>query len=90
MAIASLLSKRMPWRKFNLGTSYYNGEGVAQNYSEAYIWLSLASAGNCSERKKKQGDQIAQKLDAETMKNAQVEATRREEEIRRKRESESQ
>ena len=75
--------------QFNLGVSYYNGNGVAQNYSEAYIWLSLASAGNHSGARKAR-DQVAQKLDSDAMKNAQAEATRREEKIRRKREGESQ
>jgi uncharacterized protein len=27
-----------------LGTSYAYGEGVPQNYAEAYVWLSLAAA----------------------------------------------
>ena len=75
--------------QFNLGVLYYGGEGVAQNYSEAYIWLSLASAGNAPNARKAR-DQIAQKLDADAIKNAQIEATRREEEISRKREGESQ
>ena len=75
--------------QFNLGVLYVNGEGVAQNYSEAYIWFSLASVGNHPNARKAR-DQVAQKLDAETMKNAQAEATRREEKIRRKREGESQ
>ena len=73
----------------NLGVSYDRGEGVAQNYSEAYIWFSLAFAGNAPNAKKSR-DRVARKLGAETMKNAQAEATRREKEIRRKRESESQ
>ena len=75
--------------QFNLGLLYYNGKGVTQNYSEAYIWLSLASAGNAPNARKAR-DQVAKKLDAETMKNAQAEATRRAEKIRRKREGESQ
>ena len=75
--------------QFNLGVSYHNGNGVAQNYSEAYIWLSLASAGNHSGARKAR-DQVAQKLDSDAMKNAQAEATRRAEKIRRKREGESQ
>ena len=75
--------------QFCLGISYENGEGVVQNYSEAYIRLSLASAGNYPDARKAR-DQIAQTLDAETMKNAQAEATRRAEKIRRKREGESQ
>ena len=75
--------------QFNLGGLYHNGEGVAQDYSEAYIWLSLASASNAPNARKAR-DQVARKLDAETMKNAQAEATRREEKIRRKREGENQ
>ena len=57
--------------QFNLGLLYYNGKGVTQNYSEAYIWLSLASAGNAPNARKAR-DQVAKKLDAETMKNAQA------------------
>ena len=72
--------------QFNLGASYHNGEGVAQNYSEAYIWFSLASAGNYPNAREAR-DQVARKLDAETIKNAQAEATCREEEIRRKQEN---
>ena len=75
--------------QFCLGVLYDNGEGVAQNYSESYIWFSLASAGNYPNARKVR-DQVARKLDAETIKNAQAEATRREEKIRRKREGESQ
>ena len=75
--------------QFNLGASYHNGEGVAQNYSEAYIWFSLASAGNYPNAREAR-DQVAKKLDADSMKNAQSETARRAEKIRRKRESESQ
>ena len=73
----------------NLGVLYCNGEGVVQNYSEAYIWLSLASAGNAPNARKAR-DQIAQKLDADAIKNAQAKATSREEKIRSERKSESQ
>ena len=72
--------------QFNLGVSYHKGEGIAQNYSEAYIWFSLASAGNTPNARKAR-DQVARKLDSEAMNNAQAEATRREEEIRHKREN---
>ena len=75
--------------QFNLGILYRNGEGVAQSYSEAYIWFSLASTGNDPEARKAR-DQMAQKLDWNAMKDAQAEATRRAEKIRRKREGESQ
>ena len=75
--------------QFNLGVSYHNGEGVAQNYSEAYIWFSLASASNDPDARKAR-NKVARKLDSGAMKNAQAEATRREEKIRRKREGESQ
>ena len=75
--------------QFNLGVSYYNGEGVAQNYSEAYIWFSLAFAGNAPDARKAR-DQVIQQLDLKAMNDAQAEATRREEEIRRKRKGESQ
>ena len=75
--------------QFNLGVLYGNGEGVVQNYSEAYIWLSLASAGNDPDARKAR-DKVARKLDSNAMKNAQAEATRRAEKIRRKREGESQ
>ena len=74
--------------QFNLGALYHNGEGVAQNYSEAYIWFSLASAGNYPNAREAR-DQVAKKLDADSMKNAQSETARREEEIRHKRKSKS-
>ena len=75
--------------QFCLGVLYEHGAGVVQNYSEAYIWLSLASAGNYPDAKQSR-DRVARKLDSEAMNNAQGEATRRAEKIRRKRESESQ
>jgi uncharacterized protein len=30
--------------QFALGSLYYNGKGLAQDYAEAYVWLDLATA----------------------------------------------
>ena len=33
-----------PGAQFNLGVIYANGQGVARDYVQAYLWLSLAVA----------------------------------------------
>ena len=37
--------------QFRLGSMYYKGEGVPQDYVEAYIWYSVAAASVISAKK---------------------------------------
>ena len=67
----------------NLGVAYHNGRGVAQNYKEAYIWHSIA-AGNGLERSVKYRNDDAKLLSASDLAEAQAEALRRMEKIRKK------
>jgi hypothetical protein len=49
--------------QFNLGSMYRNGQGVPQNYKEAYIWASLAAAHSpAPEGATKVRDAVAKKL----------------------------
>ena len=34
----------MQRRKFNLGMMYEKGQGVQQDYAQAYMWINLAAA----------------------------------------------
>ena len=36
--------------QFNLGNMYANGQGVPQDFSEAYVWYSLSAANNGPEK----------------------------------------
>ena len=71
-----------------LGAAYHNGKGVAQNYWEAYIWHSIAAANGVeSSEKYRDADAKLLLLSAEDLANAQAEAKRRMEEIRKRAES---
>ena len=37
--------------QYNLGSSYYIGQGVPQDYAQAYFWLALAAPGRIEGRK---------------------------------------
>ena len=39
----SLRSRAEPYSQFDLGLLYARGEGVPQDYEEAYFWLDLAA-----------------------------------------------
>lgn len=62
---------------------YHNGQGVAQNYKEAYIWHSIAAANGYEDSVKYRNDD-AKLLSAGDLAQAQAEATRRLEKIREK------
>ena len=62
--------------QYKLAAQYYNGEGVPQNYREAYIWFSIAAA-NGSEEAKEYVEIVKAKLSPEQLADAQEEATTR-------------
>ena len=75
----------------SLGAAYHNGKGIAQNYWEAYIWHSIAAANGVeSSEKYRDADAKLLLLSAEDLANAQAEAKRRMEEIRKRAESGSE
>jgi hypothetical protein len=37
--------------QFSLGVDYLNGQGVPQNYGEAYFWVKVATAGEVPDAK---------------------------------------
>jgi TPR repeat protein len=65
------------WR---LGVCYGNGEGVAQDTAQAYLWLSLAAAGGYEEALTAR-DEIATMLSPEIQKQTQEAARKLQEEI---------
>jgi TPR repeat protein len=51
------------YAQFNLGLMHYFGDSAPQNYEQAYIWLSLATAQpNAPEHAAKLRDEVAKKL----------------------------
>ena len=66
--------------QFHLGNAYAKGEGVPQNYREAYIWHSLAVA-NGIEVAAEYRDGDARKLSPAELSSAKEEAARRHAEI---------
>ena len=63
--------------QFGLGSLYYGGHGVQQDYSEAYFWQNLAAArskGKEQERFAKYRDEAAAKLNSTELSNAQQRA----------------
>ena len=63
-----------------LAWMYYNGEGVIQNYQEAYIWFSLAATGGLSDSKRYR-NMVSELIDPKDLKIAQEEAKKRSEEV---------
>ena len=43
-AAFDLLAQGHATAQFNLGLMYSNGQGVPQDYTQAYMWLNLAAA----------------------------------------------
>jgi TPR repeat protein len=63
--------------QFRLGSLYSEGRGVLQDYSEAYFWLNLATAGskqNDQERYAKARDEAAAKLTPADLSSVQKQA----------------
>ena len=59
----------------NLGAVYHDGEGVPQNYSEAYVWFSLAAASGVKGSTHNR-DVAAKKLSPEALATAQQRAAK--------------
>ena len=59
--------------KLNLGNMYANGQGVPQNYREAYKWLSIANALGVTSAKSGI-DVITKQMSPQQIKKAQAEA----------------
>jgi TPR repeat protein len=60
--------------QFNLGVMYDTGEGVLQDYVEAHMWTNLAvaqSSGEDRDRRVRNRDNIAAKMTAEQIAEAQ-------------------
>ncbi|MGD0364841.1 MAG: tetratricopeptide repeat protein, partial [Bryobacteraceae bacterium] len=60
--------------QYRLGLAYYNGEGVAQNYVQAHIWLDLAasvSAGDDLKKYSSARDEVAAKMTPQQIAEAQ-------------------
>ena len=63
--------------QINLGIFYSRGNGVLQNYAEAYFWLNLAastSAGADREKAAKWRDEAAAKLSPAELQSVQARA----------------
>ena len=56
--------------QYELGLMYYEGRGVLQDYVEAHMWLNLAASGNYDRAKKKR-DEVAQRMTADQIGQAQ-------------------
>lgn len=67
----------------SIGFCYLKGAGVPQNYSQAYIWLSLAAV-NGGVLVTEQRDEAAKKLSQEDLAAAQKESARLSEEIEKR------
>jgi TPR repeat protein len=63
----------------NLGVHYALGQGVPQDYAEAYFWISVSLAGNLGEGEKKQAEmgreEVAAHLSSAKLTEAQARAT---------------
>ena len=58
----------------NLGYSYFNGEGVAQDYKQAYAWWSVAKANSYESAEKNLGI-LTKKMTKEQIAEAQFLST---------------
>jgi uncharacterized protein len=56
--------------QFNLGTMYFLGQGVPQDYISAHVWLSLGAAGG-NEDAAKNRDIVAAKMTPAQMAEAE-------------------
>jgi TPR repeat protein len=56
-----------------LGLSYDSGKGVPQDYSEAYVWLTLSAANGYKDAPKIR-DRTANKLSHQALERAQARA----------------
>ena len=56
--------------QYNLGVRYDRGDGVAQDYTMAYVWYSIAAAQGHADAEKSR-DAVAAKLDAASLAEAQ-------------------
>ena len=66
--------------QFNLGFMYAKGQGVPQNFTEAYVWFSVAAASGDSGAVQDR-DLLSKKPSAEALLAAQQRATKLFEEI---------
>ena len=60
--------------QFNLANKYFYGQGLPQDYTEAYIWFSLAAAAG-HEKAKENLEASMEKLSPEQLIQAQSRAT---------------
>jgi TPR repeat protein len=70
--------------QYAYGMRHYKGEGVGkQDYSKAYVWLSLAVANGCEEATEDR-QAAREKLEKEALSKAQDEALKRWKEMQKK------
>jgi len=61
--------------QYNLGVMYGSGQGVPQNYSDAYVWFSLAATSGLEDAVHNR-DVAAEKLTPEALATAQQRAAK--------------
>jgi TPR repeat protein len=69
----------------NLGVCYFNGQGVLQDFVEAYQWYSVAAAHGEGSKAAKYRDDAGRYLTPSQLAKAQAEAARLFEKLRKSR-----